>query len=379
MNLKNFSLFLLLTVIISGFLSFSNYRNHEVDWDLPGYLGSYYATQYDNREVVHQHVYGDIQKVASPTEWKNITKINQKSNIRYSFYSNAQSFSEQLPYYQVKVLYNLSIQILVRLGFTPVEAAFVANAFFYFWVGILFLLITYFIFPNWTFFSFSLTTLLVSLPITNAFARMASPDILSILLLLIFFLIYLRKNSGFLLFLILFLLTLTRPDYLVFGVTFYGLQLVTKWLINKKFAFSVLMYSVILIAIYFCVIKFYHYPGWKDVFYDSFIHRREFISKEIANFSPKDYFGIVLNNLMYMKKITLFALLFLGASLKFSQKLEHKLFAIFIFSNIYFKFLFFPAAGEYRFFFGLLIVFFFWTLFLLSQRFRKNNRSEIKI
>ena len=371
MNLKNFSLFLLLTVIISGFLSFNNYKNHEVDWDLPGYLGSYYATQYDNTQVVHQNVYGDIQKIASPTEWNNITKINQKSNIRYSFYSNAQSFSEQLPYYQVKVLYNLSIQILVRLGFAPVEAAFVANAFFYFWVGILFLLITYFIFPNWTFFSFSLTTLLLSLPITNAFARMASPDLLSILLLLIFFLVYLWKNSEFLLFLILALLTLTRPDYLVFGVTFYGLQLVTKWLINKKFDFSAIMYSIFLIAIYFFVIKCYHYPGWKEVFYDSFIHRREFISKEIANFSFEDYLGIVLKNLMYMKKISLFAILFLGASLKFSRKIEQKLFAIFIFINIYLKFLMFPAAGEYRFFYGLLMVLFFWTLFLFSQRFRK--------
>jgi hypothetical protein len=124
---------------------------------------------------------------------------------------------------------------------------------------------------------------------------------------------------------------------------------------------------------YLGIVKFYHYPGWADVFYDSFIHRRLYISKENPVFTISQYLEVVTANLKNFKKISLLAIMFLGFSLYFSKTAWEKWFAGFIFLNIYLKFLFFPMAGEYRFFIGYILIMAIWLIKILRNKKRMQS------
>lgn len=69
-----------------------------------------------------------------------------------------------------------------------------------------------------------------------------------------------------------------------------------------------------------------------------------------------------------MKKITLISLFFVIWILFFGKNLWIKVVALLLFFNIYLKFLFFPAAGEYRFYLPFIL-----SLFLLFIFELKNN------
>lgn len=135
---------------------------------------------------------------------------------------------------------------------------------------------------------------------------------------------------------------------------------------EKKLNLLVVVYSCVTVLIYYGVLKLYDYPGWKDVFYDTFIRRRPYISLESSDFSFADYWKVISTNIINFKKVTLFSSLFLGSVLYFSKDVWLRLFAVLIFINIFVKFAFFPASGELRFFYPFLLMLFIWSIYTIS-------------
>lgn len=164
-------------------------------------------------------------------------------------------------------------------------------------------------------------------------------------------------------------LILVRPDMIIFGITYFLFLFVYNYFKTNKYTFEAGLYVFILVFVYMVIVKFYHYPGWTDVFFDSFIRRRLYISKESPTFSLNQYLDIVLSNLKNFKKISLLALLFSGLIIYFSKEKWAKYFAVFIFMNIYLKFLFFPMAGEFRFFLGFILMLAVYLVYVLNSRF----------
>lgn len=124
---------------------------------------------------------------------------------------------------------------------------------------------------------------------------------------------------------------------------------------------------------YFLILKINNYPGWKDVFYDTFIQRRRLITGN-ADFTILEYWQVFLDSIINFKKISLIAIGLLVAVFYFSKDLWVRSLAAILVINIYLKFAFFPAPGEYRFFIGFLLLLFITSMYAAKDKIRNLTR-----
>ena len=358
---KKWFLIDILYILIALSFSIYNFQNREYDWDLPGYLGCLFESEYPgNIEKIKNETYLSIRKEASLKQFDNLVGA---SSYRKVLFENADAFNEQLPYFQVKIGYNLLVRAFYFIGFSAPYSVLYLNSLLFF-ISILFF---YFslkaIYLEYPFFVFFASVLFSSLPVLHYLSRIASPDILLVLLLLVFANFVINNKKPIYVFFIIFLIVFSRPDYIIFGLSFYFFKILYEYFLLKKFNVNNLIFIILIGTVYFLIIKYYNYPGWKHVFYDSFIYRRNYISGQNPEFSLKTYIDIILKGIVNMKKVILSSLLLTFSILYLSKNIWIKFVAVNLFLNIYLKFLFFPAAGEYRFYvpfiFALFLIFLF--------------------
>ncbi|WP_027378839.1 hypothetical protein [Chryseobacterium daeguense] len=363
------SFFFIVTAI--AILSFWNYKNRVYDWDMPGYIGCLYNLKFpDSPDKIRVLTYQEIKKDAPETEYRDILgTLPVQDKIRQSFATNTQSFMEQLPYFQIKVGYNLAILVMYELGFSSPDSVIVLSAISYFFSGLLLFFALKIIFPeNYLLTSF-LTVGIMVLPPMTYMSRVATPDMFIFQFLLIFMIGFLKNWGKWIMFIILFAITFTRPDYVPFTLSYLAVLFVYGYFKNKKLDLTLVIQGVIILLLYFTIIKLFNYPGWKHLFYDTFIQRRAFISGPPPNFSMKEYLDILFIKIIYFKKVTLTAVGLLGLTFYFSKDSWIRTCALLIFVNIYIKFLFFPHSAGLRFFFGLIMMLLILFLYALSKKY----------
>lgn len=201
--------------------------------------------------------------------------------------------------------------------------------------------------------SFILTIFLLFIPPLRYLATSPTPDMLAILLMIWFFYSVLNKHKLYIQFMILLLVMMTRPDYIIFGLSYLGIYVIYDFVKIKKVNLLAVLLATIMFSIYFLILKVNYYPGWKDVFYDTFIQRREFVTGT-AQFTFQEYQQIILANIVNFKKVSVLAFLFLGTIFSCSKDFWIRIFAIVLFINIYLKFMFFPTT-DYRFYIAFII------------------------
>ncbi|MBW8522327.1 hypothetical protein K0U91_07565 [Chryseobacterium chendengshani] len=366
-----------LSVLI--YLTVSNYKNRVYDWDMPGYLACLYELEFPNSaEKVHQLTYSSIKKEASPLQYKDISGLVIPNKAIQFFEKNPKGLSEQIPYYKIKVGYNLVILGLYKSGFSGPHSVLLVSCIFYFLSGLLLFYILQQIFPqNYIIASVS-TLVIVLLPTAKFMAKTPSPDMLGFLFLLLFVLALFKKWNQWIVFLILLLTILIRPDYIIFALTYLLTVIFFRFIKeNKKFDFNLVFQGILLTGIYIFILKYYSYPGWKDLFYDTFIERRPLISAQQANFSLHAYLEILFNKFIYFKKVSVSALLIFIFIFYFSKDFYVRLISFFLFANIYIKFLIFPDSASVRFFFGFIILLFLMLLYALSKKYNGFQLNKI--
>lgn len=365
-KIKNWVFIDVLYILIALSFSVYNFQNREYDWDLPGYLGCLFESENPgNLEKIKNETYISIRKEASPKQFDNLVEASEHRKI---LYKKADAFYEQLPYFQVKIGYNLLVRAFYFVGFSAPYSVLFLNSVLFFISIIFFYFSLKAIYSGYPFFVFFVSILFSSLPVLHYLSRIASPDILLVLLLLVFANFVINNKKPIYVFFIIFLIVFSRPDYVIFGLSFYFSKMIYEFVLEKKLKRDNFIYIILIGLVYFLIIKYYNYPGWKHVFYDSFIYRRAYISGQSPEFSFKTYVNIVLKGIVNMKKITLISLFFVIWILFFGKNLWIKVVALLLFFNIYLKFLFFPAAGEYRFYLPFIL-----SLFLLFIFELKNN------
>uniref|UniRef100_UPI00258316A5 hypothetical protein n=1 Tax=uncultured Chryseobacterium sp. TaxID=259322 RepID=UPI00258316A5 len=110
-------------VIIVAALSFWNYKNRIYDWDMPGYIGCLYTLKFpDAPDTIRTLTYQEIKKKAPEDQFRDILGIKPADKARQAFANNTGAFSEQLPYYHIKVGYNLGILIFYESGLSSPDA-----------------------------------------------------------------------------------------------------------------------------------------------------------------------------------------------------------------------------------------------------------------
>ncbi|NML58519.1 hypothetical protein [Chryseobacterium cheonjiense] len=370
MKLKWRISFFLIVILITA-LSFWNYKNRVYDWDMPGYIGCLYSLKYpDSPDKVRKLTYQEIKKKAPDHEYRDILGIYKSGDkARQSFANNTKSFSEQLPYYRIKVGYNMAILILYELGFSSADAVTFLSIIAYFISGILIFFILKIIFPDNYIISILLTAGIMVLPPMTYMSRVSTPDIFILQFLLVFIIGFLKNWSKWIMFVVLFTIIFIRPDYIPFTLSYLAALGLFHYFKNRQIDYSLIFQGLILFVLYFLIVKFYHYPGWKHLFYDTFIYRRPIISEAPPDFSVRDYLGILYSKGIYFKRVTVTALGLLALIFYFSKDLWVRIFSVFILLNIYIKFLFFPHASGLRFFFGYILLLLLVFLSVLSKKY----------
>ena len=372
----NISFFVALVSI--SLLSIWNFNNRIYDWDLPGYLGCIHTWEFPNSaEKVKDITFSEIKKEASPKEFNDIVGTFPVQNARQAFAKNTQAFTEQLPYYKIKIGYNSLIFILYKIGFSAPIAVFLISAISYFFSGLLLFFLIKFIFPeNYFIALFGSIGVLLLPPIINM-SRTSTPDMFIVPFLLLFIYSVLKKSSKWLIFFMLLLITFVRPDYLTFTLSYLFTIILFNYFKHKKIDFSCFLVGLFLLVLNLFIINYYDFPGWKNIFFDSFIYRRPMISAQQAMFSFKTYLDILFTNLIHFKKISLSAITLLGLIFYFSKNHWIRVFSVFIFANIYIKFLLFPKSDMTRFFMGFVLLLFIMFLYALSKRYNGFKLNKI--
>ncbi|UMQ40944.1 hypothetical protein MKS83_16250 [Chryseobacterium sp. Y16C] len=361
----------LITLILVFLLSYWSYKNRVYDWDMPGYIGCLFQREYPaSPEKVHQYTYTSIRKEASPYQFKDISGLVQPNKAVQFFKQDANAFSEQLPYYQIKIGYNIVVLFLYKLGFSPPHSVLLVSIISYFLSGLILFFLFSILFPGKNILFVLLTIGILILPPMRALSNTPVPDMFSLLFLLIFMMGLLRKWERWKMFLVLLCLILIRPDYIVFALTYlvasFGFTYFSE---NRKIDLNYILQGIFFLALYLFIIKYYHFPGWKDVFYDTFIDRRPLISAQPANFTFSYYLHFLFFKLINFKKISLAVFFIMGLIYYISKDLWIRIFSVFIFANIYLKFMFFPASAESRFFFGYLLMLFLMLCYAVSKKY----------
>jgi len=368
-----FSFVFLLPIL--AVLSFWNYNNRVYDWDMPGYIGSMYISQYPNNpQKVKELTYDSIQQEAPTEQYNDLIGINPKDVARQYFEKDTKAFSEQLPYFQIKVGYNIAIFFLYKIGFTAPMSVLFLSLISYFFSGIFLFFIFKIIFPNSVLLGFIATVGILLLPPMTYMARVSTPDMFILQFLLIFIIGLFNHWRKWIMFLILFAITFIRPDYITFTLTYLVTSLLFSFYEKRKIDFTIILQTSILLLLHIFILKFYHYPGWKNLFYDSFICRRPIISEEAADFGVRDYLQILFRKIIYFKKVSLIAFSALGLIFYLSKDKRTRFYSVFIFANIYIKFVFFPHSSGLRFFFGFILLLLIMLFYAISQRY---NRVEL--
>ncbi|WBX99372.1 hypothetical protein [Chryseobacterium gambrini] len=360
-----------LIIIIFIFLSFWNYKNRIYDWDMPGYIGCLYSLKFpDSANKIRILTYEEIQKKAPEFQFKDILgTLKPADKARQAFANNTQAFSEQLPYFKIKIGYNLGILLLYESGFSSPDSVTFLSIIAYFVSGLLLFYILKIIFPENYILALVLCLGIMLLPPMTYMSRVATPDMFIFQILLVFMIGILKKWNNWIMFLILFFIIFTRPDYIPFTLSYLGILFLYEYFINKKLDFSLIIQGIVLLILYLIIIKLCQYPGWKHLFYDTFIRRRAFISHPSPDFTLKEYLTVIFDKIIHFKKVTLTVFGLFGLIFYFSKDSWIRILAVFLLINIYIRFLFFPHSSGLRFFFGYIMLLLILFLYALSKKY----------
>lgn len=367
MQLK-WGLSFLFFIIGLSFLTYSCYQNRVYDWDMPGYLGSIHSWDFpDNPEKVHELTYSSMKSEAPPKSYSDIVGLNLPNKV---FEKNYSAFSEQIPYYKIKVGFNAAIYVLYKCGFSGPTSVLLVNIIAYFISGIILFFFLKYLFPDNYFIAPILSLFVMWIPAMRGMAENPTPDMFLLVFMMLFVISVLQKRSSFIQFLFLLSCVLIRPDYILFALSFLVVRFIYEYFKeSKKINYYLVLQGFILVSMYVFILKIYHYPGWKDVFYDSFISRRVVISAEKADFTFKQYWDILIFKLINFKRITLISSVLICLIFYFSKEVWMRILAVLFFVNIYIKFVFFPDGGTLRFFLGFVVLLFMILLYVLSKQY----------
>lgn len=364
------NIYLLLLAVLGVILFYLNFQQREYGWDMPGYLGSYYQVENPKNNLkIQENVYAAIKEEAPKFQYDKMVDFHQSGKWKDFISKNETAFNLQIPYYSIKVFYIFLIFLFHKIGFSLPIATFLPNLVSFFILGFLLFSLFREILSGKKLWSFILTVLLLFIPPLRYLATIPSPDMLAILFLTWFAYSVVKKQELFVQFMILLLVIFSRPDFIIFAITYLALYFFYDFYRKRKINWAPIIFGAIMMVAYFSILKINSYPGWKDVFYDSFIQRRKLVTGT-ANFSVQQYLDVIKTNIVNFKKITLIAIAALFAVFYCSKELWVRIFTLFLFVNIYLKFLFFPAAGEYRFFAGFLLLLFIMVVYSAKDKIR---------
>ena len=96
-------------------------------WDMLGYAASVLSFSQSDTVSIHASVFADLRDNVSPVVYQTLTN---GSDYRSVMSADPEAFSQQIPYYKIRILYVLVLWMLTKIGFGIYGAIHVASAVF---------------------------------------------------------------------------------------------------------------------------------------------------------------------------------------------------------------------------------------------------------
>lgn len=250
------------------------------NWDMLGYVGSVKSFEIKDKEALHSYVYSEARN-SIPTEKLNALlggapnkqetgkPINQISQMSSDYYrrvmsTDPEAFYQQLPFYQIRVIYISLVYLLSELGVNIFMATNLISTISLI-LGLWILLFTFKPYIN--------NYLLYSVPIfwlafgVIEVAKLGTPDGLAFLMVTIIAYLFTRIHWSILI--IIPISILVRTDLIIYAVLILGYLLIY----NKAWRYFTVASLLTSVLIYYLVNQHFGNYGWMTVFYFSFIER----------------------------------------------------------------------------------------------------------
>lgn len=361
--------------------------------DMLAYVGSVKSLETSDKEVIHTFVYSEAKRIVPPEnlyfllgyaslndyESRVETKNEPVDDPRYIISNDPEALYQQLPFYQIKIMYVSLIYLLEQAGIDIYMATYLISAVSMV-LGLWILLFTFRPYVH--------KYLLYTIPIFAMgyglldIARSSTPDGLGFLIITI--IVYLFTRSNWLIFIALPLAVLVRPDLIIFGFIILAYYLIC----NKPWRlFSI---AGILASLIFYLGFGYYFGnyGWATLFHHSYVEF--FIYPADANFKlgiteilqayrseiPKILF---INNFWFYIAIMILSLFIILQNYSANEQKQkpYNLMLIVLLSSflyIIFHYALFPVINS-RFFVGQYLLGSIILLYLMSEKFIANARG----
>jgi hypothetical protein len=299
-------------------------------------------------DKIHADVYSNAKKNLSSKRYHSLT--DTANAYRKKMFEDADAFQTQLPFFNIKPLYLISVYIFYKLGAALTYATIIPSLIAFLCMNVL----AYFWCRR---FRLSFPALIIALMlvcvITIPFATRSNPDGLAFLFAFAGAFFFLETENLFIAVVFLVLSILTRPDYIIFALLLYSIVLMAKW--KRKVPFFISSsYLLLLLLSYYLPLKIMSNPGWSTLFFHAFINNTANPAAKQTVTIPL-YLKVINHNILTAKGIAAFAFLVLLSlpvlwfkRIQSKESALYKLFFIVVAVWAITKFLLFPM-GSLRF------------------------------
>lgn len=262
------------------------YLNPTEVWDMLGYAASVHSYNGLGIAEIHASVLADLRTYSSATTYHDLTA---SSAYRITMATDPVAFSQQIPFYKIRLLYVMLIDGLNKLGFDLFESMHFLSAGF----GSVTLLIVYLGLRNHVLPLLWLFLPVVFFGVTNdmAIVQQGGVDTFALFWLSLTIVCYARGSKLFLP--VLALCVLVRTDLVLFAAMMFAVQL----LADKSNRIQTVLWGMATVAMYLGVNAWAGNYGWFALIHFVFVtdliatHPVEY--SQIRSFNFQDYWAFL--------------------------------------------------------------------------------------
>lgn len=258
-------------LLASLLISFAALKPHH-DWDMLAYVVSAKKVLGLSEQEAHSYVYDNLAQYTDQSTYDRLTNNNDafygdavNKEYREIMSQDVSLFAQQLPFYEIRVVYNRLIAAIDKLGVNTFSAAHYVSLLA---MSLSLLVIARIVFSLGSDKLFALVPLLLFPFSFVDVGRIATPDALATFVTLVVAFCFYRKHF-YGLFLLMPLLVVVRTDLVILPVVL-GLYFL---FMNRRYLLPYMISMAITAGLYLWVNHFYGNYGWHTIFHVTLIER----------------------------------------------------------------------------------------------------------
>lgn len=321
-------------------------------WDMIPYMACVIQKTTPDPEACHAATYQLLRQELGDEKYDEFSY----NEYTLAMESDHEAFSENLPYYTIRIVYINMVNFFYQLGLPLSFSSLLPSL-----ISVFLIILTLFFVLSKelksSLVAAAISILILFLPPIIRMARLSTPDSLSALFLLLITVAYLYRSNWFLIFLLMAISVMTRTDNVIWCSILLLLE--ALYSSEKKSKGLMLLFMFVLASIYLIINHLYSNGGWEILFYSTFIERQNFPLSQTPSLTIGNYIWTMFTRTPeYLPWILL---IFIGLyylkikNLKVLLKSRGSKIVLACILSFFSKFVLFPSFDS-RFYFGLILM-----------------------